>query len=432
MQDTASQIATFFGAKNFENSRRFLSGTYTPQNLQNFLKRLPSPSPQKNYHTFHIAGTVGKGSSAFFLAVNLKKLYPEKTKIGLYTSPHLQSIHERFQINRTAISETELASIWQELRQQMQNSSTSDNLSYFDALTAIAFLYFAKQKVEAAVIECGLGGRMDSTNIIEPLFSVITPIALDHQNILGNSIEEIAREKAGIFKTQSRAYSFPQKAQALAVLQKEAKNKGIHLLLPPPSVHTAYQYYMEKGDFMQANHHIITFICDDFFQRPLIVPAKKQSVFDELAATDKTGKLIGRMEKLARTPPVWFDSAHNQEAIEVLVKRLLAQQGEHTPLFLCFNFMRERDFASLTSPLLALVERRSCHFFLFELTPKQTEKIHTKLYRYRDLAPSCIEKLSLQKMPPLTVVRKQALAEQSSLFFFGSMRLYALVKDEFQ
>lgn len=161
------------------------------ERMQDLVEKLGHP--EKKYSSVHIAGTNGKGSCAAMLS---SILIAQGYKVALYTSPHLKVFNERIQVNGKQISNEELLDLVIEIRQKLGDEETT----FFEFTTAIAFLYFARQKVDIAIIEVGLGGRLDATNVITPNLSVITSIDLDHTKILGNSLEEIALEKAGIIK----------------------------------------------------------------------------------------------------------------------------------------------------------------------------------------------------------------------------------------
>ncbi|MCP9292929.1 bifunctional folylpolyglutamate synthase/dihydrofolate synthase [Gracilimonas sediminicola] len=167
------------------------AANFSLEKIRTFCERLGNP--QNEYPSIHVAGTNGKGTTCYLL----EKIYADAGyRIGLFTSPHLLRYNERVRVNREEITDAQLLEFFQESAKFLQEIQ----LSYFEISTALAFCFFAKEEVDLAIIETGLGGRLDSTNIISPEVSVITSIGLDHQNVLGDTIEEIAREKAGIIK----------------------------------------------------------------------------------------------------------------------------------------------------------------------------------------------------------------------------------------
>jgi dihydrofolate synthase/folylpolyglutamate synthase len=165
-------------------------------------------TPQAQFPSVLIAGTNGKGSTAATLASILQAA---GYRTGLYTSPHLVRINERIRLNGTPISNEDFARLYAHVREKALELVSANKLpnlpSFFETITAMAFLYFAERKVDIAVLEVGMGGRLDATNIVEPIMSVITDIALDHQAFLGNTIAEIAGEKAGILRRHAAAAS---------------------------------------------------------------------------------------------------------------------------------------------------------------------------------------------------------------------------------
>ena len=183
--------------------------------------------PENAIKSIHVAGTKGKGSTA---AIIQSILTASGFKTGLYTSPHLVSFRERIRINDEMISEADVCRTLDIVKDAVEKLG-DDKPTFFEIYTALAFLYFKEKDVDFAVYETGLGGRLDATNVIEPLVSVITPISLDHTHILGNSLDKIALEKAGIIKEDSICVSAPQKDRALDVIEDVCKEKDAQLIL---------------------------------------------------------------------------------------------------------------------------------------------------------------------------------------------------------
>jgi dihydrofolate synthase/folylpolyglutamate synthase len=195
---------------------------YTPdgtelQRMHSLLERLGDP--QNAYPTVHIAGTKGKGSVSAMVAAILQAA---GYKVGLYTSPHLQRFTERIQINRAEISEEEVVALVSEIKSE---AAQVEGLTTYDLITALGFLYFARREVDCAVVEVGLGGRLDPTNVLEPRVAVITSISYDHMYLLGNSLSDIAREKGGIIKTGIPIVLAPQQPEVELVVTKIAEER---------------------------------------------------------------------------------------------------------------------------------------------------------------------------------------------------------------
>lgn len=183
--------------------------------------------PQKGIKSIHVAGTKGKGSTAIFIySILMNAGY----KVGLYTSPHLVSFRERIRVDNELISEESISRLLEKVKWAVDKMG-DDSPSFFEVYTALAFMYFREERVDFAVYEVGLGGRLDATNVIESLVSVITPISYEHTDKLGNTIGEIAAEKAGIIKHGSVCVSAPQDKEALEVIEKVCAEKDVRLIL---------------------------------------------------------------------------------------------------------------------------------------------------------------------------------------------------------
>ena len=212
-------LAYLYSLTNYEIKSTF---AYAPQffDLRRVERLLEAvDNPQQKFRSIHIAGTKGKGSTSCMLASILQAA---GYRVGLYTSPHLHSFRERIQVNGTLIAEDELAAIAERLR---PIAIEDPELTTFEVATALAFAHFAASGVEIAVVEVGLGGRLDATNVIQPLVSVITTIGHDHMHILGHTLAEIAGEKAGIIKEGVPVVTAPQQPDALRVIRQAAKSR---------------------------------------------------------------------------------------------------------------------------------------------------------------------------------------------------------------
>ena len=176
--------------------------------------------PQTQYPVIHVAGTKGKGSTAAFIA---SALQAAGLRVGFYTSPHLQDYCERIQVNRKDISHADFTDLVQTVKPTV---ARVEQLTTFEITTALGFLYFAQQKCDVAVIEVGLGGRLDATNVVDPLVSVITSLSMDHMNVLGDTLAKIAFEKAGIIKPDRPVVLAPQREEARQVVEQVAEERN--------------------------------------------------------------------------------------------------------------------------------------------------------------------------------------------------------------
>ena len=210
------------------------TGVFNLGRVLEFLARLGSP--QKDYPSIVIAGTKGKGSTAVLIASTLQAAH---YRTGLYTQPHLHNYRERMRVNGEMISEAEMVALVEEIRPAVESMLSETArlgvLTSYEVATGLTLLFFARQKVDFAVLEIGLGGRLDAVNVVEPVVSVITSLSLDHMAVLGNTIEEIAYEKAGIIKPQIPVITGPQWPAAEPVLKKVAQEQGAPLTQVQPA-----------------------------------------------------------------------------------------------------------------------------------------------------------------------------------------------------
>jgi dihydrofolate synthase/folylpolyglutamate synthase len=249
--------------------------------------------PSKQFASAHIAGTNGKGSVCTKMA---RALQENGKKVGLYTSPHISSYHERIQINGKTIPEKDVDRILKKIL-----SFTGFNPSYFELLTLVAFIYFAEEKVDFAVIETGMGGRLDATNIVTPVLSVITSIDFDHMAYLGNTLESIALEKAGIIKPGVPVLIGPY-AQPEIVFEKEAEKVKSPLF----QVSGTFDHYeLENQAIAKKALHLLPF------------PLEQKSIDVGLGSIPPC-----RFERVSEDPLVIFDVAHNPNGFKKVFERL--------------------------------------------------------------------------------------------------------------
>src|SRR5471030_580904 len=216
---------------NYAEAIQFLYGLQmfgTHFGLENTFKLAAlAGNPQEKLHFIHVAGTNGKGSTCAML----ESIYRAAgLRVGLFTSPHLVSFLERIQVNRQLIPESELVRLVEEIQPLLKQFPADNHLTLFEVVTVMALKFFAEQKCDLVIWETGLGGRLDATNIVTPLASVITNIAFDHQQWLGDTLEKMAAEKAGIIKPRIPIITATDELSALAVIKKIAKEKNAPLI----------------------------------------------------------------------------------------------------------------------------------------------------------------------------------------------------------
>jgi dihydrofolate synthase/folylpolyglutamate synthase len=344
-----------------------LSEKWDLERIRAFLK--PLGNPQQTYPVIHVAGTKGKGSVCAMCAGALQAA---GYKVGLYTSPHLQDYAERIQLNGQPIPHADLIELVTELRPALDQSQ---QLTTFEITTALAFLYFAQQGATAVVAEVGLGGRLDATNIVHPLVSVITSISYDHTQVLGNTLEEIAAEKAGIIKPGVPVVISTQKEAARLVFERIAAERGAPLL----EVGRDYQFSALTGSLagqslavwpvkgMEAGEPVSLTI-------PLLGAHQLENAATAFAALEvaKAGGLTlkesdiqhgfaavdwpGRFEVLRTHPPLVIDSAHNPDSA-IRLRETLETYFPGWSAVLIFGASEDKDIAGILAELRPVVNR---------------------------------------------------------------------------
>lgn len=290
-------------------------------------------NPQAAYPTFHVAGTKGKGSTSALVA---SALTAAGYKTGLYTSPHLQEFDERIQLDGVPIPHLDLYQLIEEMKPAV---ARVPEITTFEIITALAFLFFARQKAQAAVIEVGLGGRLDATNVIAPLVSVITSISYDHMAVLGNTLTLIAGEKGGIIKPGIPVVSSPQTDEALNALEKIARERNSPLtLVGREVVYQAGEHSLDGQSLVVIDQRSIGAAQKSVILRiPLLGRHQVENAATAYTALKVSGLAVPdaairdgfarvlwhcRFEVARREPPVIFDSAHNQDSFLRLCQAL--------------------------------------------------------------------------------------------------------------
>ena len=268
-------------------------------------------NPQKKLQTIHIGGTNGKGSTSNMIASILQEA---GYKVGLYNSPHLVDFTERIKINGINCDKKFVFDFIQKLKHL-----PSDILpSFFEFTTIMAFEYFHQQEVDFAIIEVGLGGRLDSTNIITPIISAITNIALDHQNILGNTLEEIAIEKAGIIKKNTPIISGDENEKIKQIISQKAKD-----LNAPFFDATTLKNNLKtdlKGNYQRKNIRVAVAICQTL--QNFVIFLSEENIKNGLQNVLKNTNFLGRWYEFSKQPLIICDTGHNQAGLEEVFQQL--------------------------------------------------------------------------------------------------------------
>ena len=276
-------------------------------NILAFSKELDFP--EKKFKTIHVGGTNGKGSTSHMIASILQEA---GYKVGLYTSPHLKNFTERIRINGSEVSKGFVAGFIEKNKSFLEKQQ----LSFFEMTVGMAFDYFATQKVDIAIIEVGLGGRLDSTNVITPEVSVITNIGLDHTQFLGETLPEIAFEKAGIIKENTTVVIGERQKEVESIFVEKAKELNSEIVFASDSI----QNYKTDllGDYQQKN--LKTAILTIEKLKDFIVD--KNQIEKGLLNVVENTNLKGRWQVLQESPKVICDTAHNTEGLTLTMKQL--------------------------------------------------------------------------------------------------------------
>jgi dihydrofolate synthase/folylpolyglutamate synthase len=319
-------------------------------------------NPQDSFRSVHISGTNGKGSTAAMLSAMLTRA---GKRTGLFTSPHLVSFTERIRIDSVEITEEEVIALAEEIRGKTEGLSPT----FFEVVTALGFVYFKRKGVDWAVVETGMGGRLDATNVIRPEATIITRIALDHREFLGGSIREIAGEKAGIIKDGVPVVTAPQEPEVMEVIKRVAEEKGSPVYAAGRDF--SFTVRAEEPFGVRFGYQSETLSLPEV---ALALPGAYQALNASLAikafelvsdGVPKAGDIIkealrairwpGRLELVAEDPPVVIDGAHNPSAAEALASTLragLLRDGQK--MVLVMGIMADKDLEGIMRPLLPL------------------------------------------------------------------------------
>ena len=293
-------------------------------------------NPHRSLKCIHIAGTNGKGSTAHMLA---SVLQTAGYTVGLYTSPHLKDFRERIKINGQLIDKEIVVDFVKKNLELLE----SGNYSFFEATVGMAFSYFSKARVDVAIIEVGLGGRLDATNIITPILSIITHISMDHQQFLGNTIESIAVEKAGIIKKNVPVILGQNKEPVVKVIHEIAETLSSPLFFSNPS-----ETYTTDllGDYQKEN------VATAYMALQVLTEfdVNEDHMQKGLQAVAKNTGLEGRWQILERSPMVIADVAHNEAGISAVMNQLKSMAFDQ--LHIVFGMVDDKDFDQIQKQLL--------------------------------------------------------------------------------
>ncbi len=331
-------------------------------------------NPQLSYPSIHITGTNGKTSVARMISSILEV---GGRKVARYTSPHLHSVTERMCVDGRPVGEKEFASLLERIIPAVEetDAETEDPLTYFEVTTAMAFLHFARRKVDVAVVEVGLGGRLDATNLVESRVQLITRVAFDHMDVLGDTLEKIAFEKAGIIKEGSVVISAVDHPASVALIEETCQEKGCDLKLYGRDFHLLYNltYGVETGKIGQAlgiqgllreygdlylpllgEHQGVNAACAVAACEAYAGSARDLSL-TEVEAGLRRVTSPGRLEVVSLHPLVLLDGAHNPDGAERLAN-VIANDLDYEKLVLVVGILKDKDMRSMLKVLLPLAD----------------------------------------------------------------------------
>jgi dihydrofolate synthase / folylpolyglutamate synthase len=325
--------------------------------VRSLLERLNNP--QERIPSVLIAGTNGKGSVA---AMTASMLSMAGFSTGLYTSPDLMDVRERIRINGRMISRSAMAACAQEVRSHIR-----ETVSYFEFLTAMAFLHFKQQKADITVLEVGMGGRLDATNMVTPIVSVITNISLEHRQYLGNTLEKITCEKGGIIKAGGVCLTAARQKPVIQTLEAICRERGARLLRVGKEIRTTIHRdgtFSYRGVVDSHERLVCPFAGKHQISNAALALAAVDQVRAAGFAVDQTAvsrglkqaHWEGRLEILQRSPMLLVDGAHNPAGAATL-RRALREDFPHRRLILLFGVMGDKDYRTMARRLFPLADR---------------------------------------------------------------------------
>lgn len=435
-----SARAWLFAHADHEHMRvvRYNERTFGLNRMRALLDKLGNPHEQLK--AVHVAGTKGKGSTCAMAASMLRAC---GYTTGLYTSPHLIDLRERITIDGHMISYHDVTEVFQNIAEA--ESQLKFDLTFFEIMTAAAFLHFAEQAVDVVVLETGLGGRLDCTNVCTPLVTAITGISLDHTNILGETVELIAREKAGIFKPGVPAISVAQEPAVAEVLREVAEEVGTTLEFTGKDIDFSYRFEANRelgphsrvclttpqsrfehlpvplrGEHQAHNCGLSLAILDKL--KGSGFPIAEDHAITGLAATD----LPGRMEEVWTAPRVLIDGAHNGTSLQALIKSLGAHVS-YDSLVLVFGCGQDKDVTGMLKQVSLGADK--VIFTQAKGNPRAVEP-RSLISRFADLSGKMAQ--TAANLPEALGLAARAVSREDLIVVTGSFYLAGEARDYFQ
>ena len=302
-------------------------------------------NPHKKIKTIHVAGTNGKGSSSHMLASVLQEA---GYKVGLYTSPHLKDFRERIRVNGKKVAKKWVVDFIDE----NQSFFERNKLSFFEMTVGMAFSYFANENVDIAVIEVGLGGRLDSTNIITPEVSLITNIGFDHTDMLGDTLAKIAYEKAGIIKRNIPVVISEFNEETAPVFKETASALNAKIVFAQEKTFSTYKIGL-LGSYQQKNIKGVLAALRELVSFKI----EEKHIVKGLKKVVENTHLMGRWQQIGTKPTIICDTAHNKEGLAIVLNQL--QEQEYEKLHVVIGFVKDKDI----SAILPLFPSNATYYF---------------------------------------------------------------------
>ncbi|MBN1126306.1 MAG: bifunctional folylpolyglutamate synthase/dihydrofolate synthase, partial [Sedimentisphaerales bacterium] len=419
---------------------RYNVDTFDLSRMERLLKGVGNP--HKKIKVAHIAGTKGKGSTATMLA---RMLEENGYSVGLYTSPHVTSIHERIAVDSILISDRELLGLVNRIHKTVEKMcAKNDPPTFFEILTTLAFLHFTDKEVDLAVIETGLGGRLDSTNVVHPAVVGITSISIDHQNLLGNDLSSIAKEKAGVMKEGVPVITVQQEATAMRALRRQATRIKAPLTVTGRDIDFSYRFESSREEGPHTRICVTT-PNSRFEHLRVPLPGEHQAINCGLALAmldklktigysidDKKAidglykvKMIGRMEVIHEDPRIIVDTAHNAASIRALIQAI----GQHVPydsMVMVFGCNSDKDIRGMLQQLQFGADKV---IFTRSNSPKSVFP-HDLAEMYTEICGKmCQTAMTLREA---VRIARSALSREDLICITGSFYLVGQAKQELQ
>lgn len=397
-------------------------------------------NPHEKLNCVHVAGTKGKGSTATMLA---RMLEANNINVGLYTSPHVVHLNERIAVNGHMISEDQMLGLMQRIHAPVERLASKDRApTFFEILTAMAFMHFADCQVDIAIIEAGMGGRLDSTNVIMPKVIGITNISLDHQHQLGSTLEVIAKEKAGVFKPGVPVVTVEQDHSVMKVLKAQAAAVKTSLLVLGQDIDFSYRFETSR-EHGPHNRICLTTPTTRFEHVRVPLHGQHQAINCGLALaildclkgcgynidTDKAAEglqrvsLPGRMEMICEDPRVMIDGAHNAASIKALI-HAVGQNIPYDSMIVIFGCNVDKDINGMLRQLQYGADKV---IFTRSNSPKAAdpedlaERFSEISHKMCQTAPNLPEALQLARS---AVGREDLILITGSFYLIGQAKVY--------